>query len=68
MELKNLHQVLNDAAIETEKESKAMVPVTLKIYEEEKELAKQICEAHGTNISAFLRNCMRQLISGYHVK
>lgn len=66
--LKNLHEVVQDAALETAKESSVMVPVTLKIYEEEKEIARQILENNGTNISSFLRNCLRQLIKEYQLK
>lgn len=64
-DLSNLHEIMQDAALETEKDSKAMVPVTLKIYEDEKDIAKNICEMNGTTISAFLRNCLKQLIKEY---
>lgn len=63
-ELTSVHEALNRAQL-SEKDKVALVNGTFKIHPIKKEMAEQICEKHGTTLSAFLRECVEGLVKDY---
>lgn len=64
MELLNLHQVLTNASQSTEKDQ-PLVTVSFRIDESVKKAADELCQRHGTTLSAFFREAAHQLLREY---
>lgn len=63
-QLTNVHEALQEAATDVSK-PKPMITGTFRIEQDSKALAEQICERHGTTLSAFLRKCCHGLVRDY---
>lgn len=66
-QLHNVHDAMEEAALEVSKSPK-MVVGSFKIEPEFKELTAKICKSNGTTMSRFLRQCCRKLIEDYQGK
>lgn len=64
IELTNVHDALNKA-VESERDRVAFVNANFKIHPIKKEVAEQLCNKHGTTLSAFLRECVDGLVKDY---
>lgn len=64
IELTNVHDALNKA-VESERDRVTFVNANFKIHPIKKEVAEQICNKHGTTLSAFLRECVDGLVKDY---
>lgn len=62
--LLNVHEVLSDA-VQATKEQQPMITYSMKIDEELRDAAADICERNGTSLSEFLRQCALTLVSEY---
>ena len=63
--LTSVHIALSEATQASKAEMAAMVPVTVKMHENVKDIASDICKTNGTNLSEFLRKCCEGLIRDY---
>lgn len=64
IELTNVHDALNKA-VDSERDRVAFVNANFKLHPIKKEVAEQICNKHGTTLSAFLRECVDGLVKDY---
>lgn len=65
MELKNLHEVMQDAADKKEQDDQVLITCSFKLQAEDKTLAHEICRQNGTTLSHFLRQTVERLIKEY---
>lgn len=67
IETTNVHDALQKAVMRERerKSSSASEVVGVKVQAHKKQLAKAICEQHGTTLSAFLRECVDGLLTDY---
>lgn len=63
--LTSVHEALQNAVFETSTKVE-MVNCTFKLPPHVKDLAEQICERNGTNMSVFLRECVKGLVKDYN--
>jgi len=60
----DVHDALKRAQL-AEREKVVLINTNFKIHPQKKEMAEQICAAHGTTLSAFLRECVHSLVADY---
>lgn len=61
--LKNVHEVLGESRFEPEPETKENC--TFRIEPTIEAAAREICERNGSDLSRYLRGCVRQLVAEY---
>jgi len=61
--LSTVHDALNESLFDADRE--AMIQGSYRIDKEIKEAAEKICEANGTSLSRFVRNCVLALVRDY---
>jgi hypothetical protein len=64
----NVHEIMNEAALESKEERTPLVTQTFKLPKKDKELVARICQANGTTVSKFYQKCTQVLIADYGVK
>jgi hypothetical protein len=62
-QLKNVHEVLGESRFEPEPETKQNC--TFRVEPSLETEARQICEQNGSDLSKYLRGCVRQLVADY---
>lgn len=63
--LLNVHEVLQDAFIESEAERTEWVTQSFRIPLPLKKMCEEICKSNGTDASKFLRKCCETLVRDY---
>lgn len=62
--LSRIHDAIQDAALEG-RPTETLTVSSFKAPPRDLELASEICSRNGTNLSAFLRNCVKRLNADY---
>lgn len=62
--LTNIHEALNEATFES-RANEPMINVSVRLQENTKMVAMQICAHNGTDLSTFLRKCAEALVKDY---
>lgn len=63
-QLTNVHEAMQNA-VTKDRDKVILINANFKVHPIKKEIAEQICEKHGTSLSAFLRECVEGLVKDY---
>lgn len=67
--LKNLHEIMTDtylsSPMDMDDPGGPSLPMTVRVHPVIKEKAAEICKGNGTNLSAFIRRVVMQLVLDY---
>lgn len=61
---KNVHEILTLSSQEP-RGTEPKEPYTMRMADDRRKLAEEICERNSSGLAAFLRGCMDELINGY---